>query len=697
MIRSLFAGVSGLRNHQAFMDVISNNIANINTIGFKSGRITFKESLALLLKGAQSATSSTGGINPMQIGLGMTIGSIDQIFSQGNLEATGQETDLAIQGDGLFIVNDGARRYYTRAGNFQLDALGRLVSPSTGFVLQGKMANAKGEIAEGSAVGNITLPFGKKTPAKATSMIGFAGNLDAGGVSNGTIFNSGKVYGIELDGKIDVNNLYADGNADAIITGMTSNSTQVTVNDGTTSKTYTYVEGAATIGSEFHTLEDLIAGINADFTTLAADIVGTGDGSILITADAGNAAAIDLAITSTNSNFGKALSSANSSLAAGATSSTDQFSHIAVEDDLLVNLRNKTGGSLQLVNGDTINADVFVGADDLTSVSIGAGTIAVTLTKTYAEMAEDIETIFKLKNNTGIVIDESTGGLTINGDGGLVNRLSQLVLTADNGAGTSRAGFDGLFDATTGNWFEQQEATDYTQSASITVFDSKGESHVVTMQYIKDPVEDNKWRWESSVDGVESSLMSGKAGEITFDSTGNLKTFTYDDGSAEFKFMPPNGANRVEIDFSAGTFGQIDGLSQFDGSPNAIANVQDGYTVGELSHITVDSTGVISGVYTNGVAQDLARVVLATFNNPTGLVRIGDNLYDVSGNSGQAVVGDAGTTIQSTITSGALELSNVELVEEFTKMIIAQRGFQANARVTTVSDKILEEVVRLKQ
>ena len=176
-----------------------------------------------------------------------------------------------------------------------------------------------------------------------------------------------------------------------------------------------------------------------------------------------------------------------------------------------------------------------------------------------------------------------------------------------------------------------------------------------------------------------------------------MKTYTYDGGAASFRFLLDNGANVVEIEFDPGTFGEINGLSQFDGSPNAIANVQDGYTVGELSHITIDSTGVISGVYTNGVAQDLARVVLATFNNPTGLVTVGDDLYDVSGNSGQAVVGDAGSTIQSTITSGALELSNVDLVEEFTKMIIAQRGFKANARVTTVSDKLLEEVVRLKQ
>ena len=689
MIRRLFAGVSGIRNHQTFMDVIANNIANVNTVGFKAGRITFKESLSLLIKGAQSATAELGGKNPLQIGLGMTVGSIDQVFSQGNLEATGQVTDLAIQGEGFFVVKDGARTFYTRAGNFQLDAKGRLVSPSTGFILQGKTAHSKGQIAEGTPVGNITLPFGQKTPAQATSSVGFAGNLDAGGVSKGTILTSDNIFAIETDGSSDVNNLYANGAADAAITGMTNNSTQVTVSDGTTSKTYTYVEGSAAAG-EFNTLANLISNINTDFTGILSAAMDSATGKIVLTND--SAVSIDLKLTSTNLNLDQALASADATLAAAATSSTDEFSHVAKESDLLINLRNDTGTSLSLAATDVIRANGSIGG-----VAISEGTVTVTSTMTYLDLAEALESIYRIKSSDGVTIDETDGGLSLNGDGGLINELSSILITAEDSSGTGRSEFNSIYNASAGNWFESQTATDYSQSASITVFDSKGESHVVSVKYIKDPVEPNKWRWEASIDGLSIDRLSGNTGEITFDSEGNLKTFTYDEGAASFRFLPENGANVVEIEFDPGTFGEINGLSQFDGSPNAIANEQDGYTVGELSHITIDSTGVISGVYTNGVAQDLARVVLATFNNPTGLVRVGDNLYDVSGNSGQAVVGDAGSTIQSTITSGALELSNVDLVEEFTKMIIAQRGFQANARVITVSDRILEEVVRLKQ
>ena len=126
MMRSLFAGVSGMKNHQVRMDVIGNNIANVNTLGFKAGRVTFKEGFAQLLQGASRPPGDHGGINPIQVGLGMQIGSIDQLFTQGNIETTGVNTDLAIQGDSFFVVAKGNQHFYTRSGNFQLDADGRV-------------------------------------------------------------------------------------------------------------------------------------------------------------------------------------------------------------------------------------------------------------------------------------------------------------------------------------------------------------------------------------------------------------------------------------------------------------------------------------------------------------------------------------------------------------------------------------------
>ena len=194
MMRALFAGVSGLRNHQTKMDVIGNNIANVNTTAFKASRVTFKEAFVQLLQGASRPPGNTGGINPIQIGTGMNVASIDQLFTQGSLETTGQPLDLAIQGDALFTLSDGPRRVYTRAGNFQLDAQGHLIAPSSGFVVQGINADALGNFSTGAAIGPIQLRLGDKAPAKQTSMVGLSGNLDSNAATGATHAMSITVY-----------------------------------------------------------------------------------------------------------------------------------------------------------------------------------------------------------------------------------------------------------------------------------------------------------------------------------------------------------------------------------------------------------------------------------------------------------------------------------------------------------------------
>ena len=137
MLRSLFSGISGLSNHMTMLDVVGSNIANINTVGYKSSRVTFRELLTQTIRGATRPVAGvTGGTNPVQIGLGTVVQSIDPTFAQGNLQNTGKITDLAIEGDGFFILSDGSSRYYTRAGTFTFDGLGQL--SSTGTALAGE-------------------------------------------------------------------------------------------------------------------------------------------------------------------------------------------------------------------------------------------------------------------------------------------------------------------------------------------------------------------------------------------------------------------------------------------------------------------------------------------------------------------------------------------------------------------------------
>ncbi|MBK9407452.1 MAG: flagellar hook protein FlgE [Gemmatimonadetes bacterium] len=431
MMRSLFSGVSGLRNHQVRMDVIGNNISNVNTVAFKAGRVTFKEGFAQLLQGASRPPGDLGGINPIQVGFGMQIGSVDMMFSQGNLESTGLTTDLAIQGDSFFVVKKGTQNYYTRSGNFQLDADGQLVSPTNGFVVQGKMAD-NGVFLDG--VRPIVLPVGQKTAAKATDMVKLAGNLDA---------------------------------AAPIFTGT----------------------------------------FNA----------------------AGRA--------------------------------------------------------------DPLNVD---------------------------------------------------------------------------------------------SWSE----------TSITVFDSLGNQHDLKLQFWKTAAD--TWSWQ--VDGT--NLPAGftppnsTPQTLTFDTTGILTAAA--PTSPPVVSFTPAGANQVDVTLDLGG-NTVNGITSFAGTNTAVLKDQNGYEAGQLQNFSIDRTGLITGAFTNGTNVILAQIVLADFNNPGGLLRVGDNMYAVSGNSGGAVLGYSLEGIQSTMTSGALEMSNVDLAQEFTNMIVTQRGFQANSRVITSSDEMLQELVNLKR
>ncbi len=177
-LRSLFSGVSGLRNEQTMMDVIGNNIANINTVGFKASRATFSELYAQTLRGGTQPTATNGGTNPIQVGLGMTVNSIDTLFTQGSFETTSNPLDLALNGSGFFVVKQNGRNLYTRDGTFQQDGSGRLTTKS-GAIVQGKMADAQGVIPSGTLLQDIVINMDTKSPAKATTTAQFAGNLDS--------------------------------------------------------------------------------------------------------------------------------------------------------------------------------------------------------------------------------------------------------------------------------------------------------------------------------------------------------------------------------------------------------------------------------------------------------------------------------------------------------------------------------------
>jgi len=175
----MYAGVSGLNSHQQMMDVTGNNISNVNTIGFKSSRVTFKEMLSQTIQGASAPQANRAGTNPQQVGLGVGVGSIDSDMSSGNLQSTGKTSDVAIQGDGFFVLRDGNNQVYSRAGNLNFDEEGRLYSSSTGMLVQGWMADANGDYDDFNAqnIGDVTLK--QEINAQETDRVRFGKNLDA--------------------------------------------------------------------------------------------------------------------------------------------------------------------------------------------------------------------------------------------------------------------------------------------------------------------------------------------------------------------------------------------------------------------------------------------------------------------------------------------------------------------------------------
>ena len=391
MLRSLFSGISGLRAHQTMLDVTGNNIANVNTTGFKASQTQFQDTLSQVLTNAGAAQDGVGGTNPAQVGLGVRVAGITTNFQQGAAQLTNRSTDMMISGDGFFVVRKGNEQFYTRAGAFDFDATGQLVTPD-GALVRGWAADANGAIDTNGALVDLRLPIATLMGAAATTGATFEGNLPSE-VAVGTVLNR------------DVDVYSADGTVSSLALAFTRTAAGWTVNGA---------NGAAT---------------------------GT------------------------------------------------------------VNM--------------TFNAD---------GTQASGGTLTV-------------------------------GGIT-----------------------------------------------------------------------------------------VDLSAITGFA-----------------------------GLNTVE------------------------ASTQNGRAAGTLQSFTINADGTLLGSFSNGLKQPLGRVALSTFTNPAGLEKAGGSLYRTTVNSGEAQVGAAGTGGRGDLTGGALEMSNVDLSAEFTNLIIAQRGFQANSRVITTSDELLQELVNLKR
>lgn len=652
MISSLFSGASGLRNHVVRMDVIGNNIANVNSVGYKRSRTLFQESLIQTLRGAGRPSSVSGGTNPVQRGLGMSVASIDNIFTQGGLETSGQITDLAIQGTGFFVLSDGRQNFFSRAGSFGFDGNSDMVSTSNGLYVQGKMANSSGEIPPMATVGSIHLPFGQQDPAKETTSIHLVNNLNSVATnSTATLTSPGttnidSVSGQARDGSGGIHTITITGNqatqstAVSAVSGLTgtetlqslgvtldglNEATSVSVDNASQS---TYLTGLALTS----TVNELVSAINK-VPGVEAELDASGAISITRTY-AGAGANRNVVLTSTNTD----------ELTGTSAPANETIVGVLFDANPLTASFTANSGTAH----DMLATDVFM-------PNYGSAPASTIL---------DLE----INETTGLVYGIDGLG------GGNVSIRSNSALTA--GVATI--------------------ATSDTQySTSSVVYDSQGDKHTLVLTFTK-LVSSNSWVWGATLGGNEQ-IVYGDKGTVKFNSDGSLNSFDFDGGGNAIGINPKNGAELMVIQFGAGVAGDFTGLTGFASTSTASVGNQDGYGLGVLDKIAIDPTGKILGIFTNGVTRTLAQLVLASFSNDQGLSKEGASMYKETANSGEAFIGVPGETVSAKISSGALEASNVDLAEEFTGMIIAQRGYQANARVITISDSMLEELVNLKR
>ena len=591
----MFSGVAGMNNNQVWIDAIGNNIANVNTVGYKTARVTFEDILSQTIEGVSAPTSERGGVNAKQIGLGSTVATMQTVHTQGSMQATGKNTDLAIQGDGLFILKEGGKDvdFYTRNGSFGFDSQGNLISLSNGLFVQGWE--------------------GTKDPATGKMAIDYTKPIEQIKIEQGGVMAATATKELILEGNLSAQAKLAIDQVAATITS------------GTASQGIVY---------RFKHLFDPNNPTNNYYKWEALDPATYEP----LTVTAGAAEGI------------LALNDSGQVINSFATTEWDDGGETAVANDGILETGEIPVGVLHTGSFTT---------------TVGTGSVVVTVP-------------------TGTTA--SPGAIS-------------FTPTAGNGEAVVA---------------KLNKSFEYQHKSSEGVYDSLGKAHTVPMVFER--VKTNTWVWHAT-NPIENKIAG--YGLLEFDANGSISVSTSkifpspSDPAATGKYQegiyfdppedptppesggaPPasNGASPLKIttNFSK--------LVQFaTQSSTADITSQDGFPMGLLDSLKINSMGVIIGEYSNGRNEELGQLATANFSNPSGLLKVEGTMFRESANSGEAVKAAPGKGGRSKFLAGTLEMSNVDLTAEFINMIIAQRAFSANSRTITTSDDMLREVIALKR
>jgi flagellar hook protein FlgE len=719
MLKSLFSGVSGLQSHQVAMDVESNNIANVNTVGFKYSRANFSDLLAQTKAIATAPQGQLGGKNPVQVGLGSTVSSMTRIFSQGSVQNSDKNTDVAIQGDGFFIISpDGGNTYkYTRAGDFKFDAGGNFVD-NNGFVAQGWLQDkTTGKVDSTAPITNINIAPGLTTPAQATQEIVLKANLNSGNL----VESFSPAYRVASSVPT---NPPSNANLSSAIPAQDNNKPSYNVDSGDLGVMFNAV------GEGFALQKD--QGVWISFretvTRATSDVPDPGNLDITLSDDAGvsyniiqadsgsaiqNANAFAAKINQYSSKTGVEAtvdaSSGNPRLVLTNKNSSDVSHNIR----LTVNAGDNSGLSTNTTTGNT--------AFKYTYIESGANPNNPSGDKTFTTMAElrqamevearnfDGDGDGTYENAVAVSVDES-GKFKITNTGTSADDYDiNLQITPVLGSVSENVFFTKNMKALStvlpkGKTAEafSQSFNAATHSSSIDVFDSLGSKHTVRMAFRKVKVEGETSKWDMTVTVPEPGELTGGGitspkneirGNIRFNADGSF----LDKTPPVITYSANNGSKPGQtINFSFGTADDFDGMTSFDSRSSTSGISQDGFTGGDLVGIRIDQSGTLVGSFSNGRSFGLAQIAMAKFTNNEGLSVEGGNVYIQTANSGDPIIGTAATSGRGFIQSSALEASNVDLSRALTQLIIIQRGFQANGKTITTSDQLLQTLIGLK-
>ncbi|MFA5234871.1 MAG: flagellar hook protein FlgE [Sulfurimonas sp.] len=719
MLKSLFAGVSGLQSHQVAMDVESNNIANVNTIGFKYSRANFSDLLAQTKAIATAPQGELGGKNPVQVGLGASASSVTKIFAQGSVQNSDKNTDVAIQGDGFFIVSpDGGNTYkYTRSGDFKFDAGGNFVD-NNGFIVQGWLRDPVTGLVDSTApITNINIPPGLTTPASPTQNVVIKANLNSGPLVDnyspayevpsypagtavpspaavdengnaiesgdmGVMFNeSGEAFSLQAGQGIWASFIDTTTTASAPVTANTDLDITFELDDGTTKQITSTAPGGET---QAQTASRFVSAINAQTSVTGIEAVyDSGTGEITLTNGNSNSnASHNIRISAVGGADGSGFVVGDSATTAyryqydptGATIAEGfdkKFRTIADLREGLEKEARATAGDTDIDGIYENNIEIIVNEQGKFELSNPGGS---------ADGDYDINLSITGMNANSVV----GGGITENSS----FTRSMEALNATLPAGSTATAFSQGFNAA-------------THSASIDIFDSLGSKHTLRTEFRKVAVDASTGStWNMKISVPEPATIdtiapyNEKTGFVRFNSDGSLSTynppnvsFTANNGSA------PNQQVAIEL----GTSNSFDGMTSFDSVSSTSGISQDGFTGGDLVGIRIDQSGTLVGSFSNGRSFGLAQIGMAKFTNNEGLTTEGGNVYIQTANSGDPIIGTAATAGRGFMQAAALEASNVDLSRSLTQLIIIQRGYQANGKTITTSDTLLETLIGLKR